>query len=184
MVAGTEITGPLRLSRGSSVTPSRRLRSSKIENSYLTRECRDKRGIFILSYMVNLSSIKHFIIPHKSKTKHPLNIDDLYTEVIAVTESIKECKFPLVPSVEESDSSVEEETKPEPEVYPMTTIKHEGQEVGKVRCGTCEACLTPDCRSCKYCLDMKKYGGPGIKRQPCKLRPKCHERGQKERSNA
>ena len=25
---------------------------------------------------------------------------------------------------------------------------------------------------------MKKYGGPGIKRQPCKLRPKCHERGQ------
>ena len=90
----------------------RRLRSSRIENSYLTRECRDKRGIFILSYMVNLSSIKHFIIPHKSKTKvkHQLNIDDLYTEVIAVTESIKECKFPLVPSVEESVFSEQEET--------------------------------------------------------------------------
>ena len=44
----------------------------------------------------------------------------------------------------------------------------------KARCMSCPACLQPDCRACKYCVDMKKYGGPGVKKQSCEHRPKCH----------
>ena len=44
----------------------------------------------------------------------------------------------------------------------------------KARCMSCPACLQPDCRACKYCIDMKKYGGPGVKKQSCEHRPKCH----------
>ncbi len=36
------------------------------------------------------------------------------------------------------------------------------------RCGECEACLnTVDCRNCRFCKDMPKYGGPGRARQKC-----------------
>eukprot|EP00164_Ancoracysta_twista_P001936 GFYU01002545.1.p1 GENE.GFYU01002545.1~~GFYU01002545.1.p1 ORF type:complete len:930 (-),score=185.20 GFYU01002545.1:272-3061(-) len=40
------------------------------------------------------------------------------------------------------------------------------------RCGFCTGCLRGDCGSCKNCLDMPKFGGPGVKRQACLLR-KC-----------
>ncbi len=36
------------------------------------------------------------------------------------------------------------------------------------RCGECVACLTEtDCRKCRFCKDMPKYGGPGRMRQKC-----------------
>ena len=41
------------------------------------------------------------------------------------------------------------------------------------RCMKCSACKLPDCRKCRFCLDMKKYGGPGVKKQSCELRLKC-----------
>ena len=41
------------------------------------------------------------------------------------------------------------------------------------RCGNCKSCTAPDCRKCVYCLDMKKYGGPGTKKQRCMKRPTC-----------
>ena len=44
---------------------------------------------------------------------------------------------------------------------------------------SCPACLQPDCRACKYCSDMKKYGGPGVKKQSCEHRPKCHAKAGK-----
>lgn len=31
---------------------------------------------------------------------------------------------------------------------------------------------------CVYCKDMKKYGGPGIKKQACKERPPCFKKPQ------
>ena len=37
----------------------------------------------------------------------------------------------------------------------------------RLRCGKCSNCLVPDCGTCVYCKDMKKYGGPGIKKQSC-----------------
>ncbi|GLE07149.1 hypothetical protein PINS_up017124, partial [Pythium insidiosum] len=40
------------------------------------------------------------------------------------------------------------------------------------RCGTCSGCLSEDCLVCGHCKDMKKYGGPGLRKQSCKNR-KC-----------
>jgi len=40
------------------------------------------------------------------------------------------------------------------------------------RCLGCEICRRPDCKTCKYCLDMVKYGGKGSLRQKCSDR-KC-----------
>ncbi|TYZ66958.1 hypothetical protein PybrP1_012436 [[Pythium] brassicae (nom. inval.)] len=40
------------------------------------------------------------------------------------------------------------------------------------RCGKCTGCLAGDCMTCGHCQDMKKYGGPGLRKQSCKNR-KC-----------
>ncbi|KAF1795333.1 Zinc finger, C2H2 [Phytophthora cactorum] len=44
------------------------------------------------------------------------------------------------------------------------------QRIG--RCGKCSGCLAEDCMKCGHCQDMKKYGGPGLRKQSCKDR-KC-----------
>ncbi|GMI41043.1 hypothetical protein TeGR_g3975, partial [Tetraparma gracilis] len=36
-----------------------------------------------------------------------------------------------------------------------------------IACGACTACTADDCRVCVNCLDMIKYGGPGVKHQKC-----------------
>ena len=61
------------------------------------------------------------------------------------------------------------------ESFPAKRSSSTKESVGgrKGRCMNCSSCLTPDCRKCKYCTDMKKYGGPGVKKQSCELRPKC-----------
>lgn len=41
-----------------------------------------------------------------------------------------------------------------------------------MRCGKCAGCTASDCLKCRHCLDMKKYGGPGLRKQSCKNR-KC-----------
>lgn len=38
------------------------------------------------------------------------------------------------------------------------------------RCGKCAGCTAPDCMKCRNCVDMKKYGGPGHRKQSCKNR--------------
>ena len=35
----------------------------------------------------------------------------------------------------------------------------------KQRCGTCTACLLPDCGKCIFCKDKPKFGGRGLKKQ-------------------
>ena len=35
------------------------------------------------------------------------------------------------------------------------------------RCGTCSGCTAVNCKICTFCLDMKKYGGPGKMKQCC-----------------
>ena len=37
----------------------------------------------------------------------------------------------------------------------------------KTRCGSCEFCLLPDCKVCRACKDMDKYGGTGKLKQAC-----------------
>ncbi len=40
------------------------------------------------------------------------------------------------------------------------------------RCGECEGCSSDDCGQCKYCRDMKRFGGPGRLKKSCILK-KC-----------
>ena len=83
-----------------------RLKASNTEGSYLNRECRTKRGIFILSFLVNSSTIKHVVIPNKQE--HLLQIEDLSTEVFSVIESMKECLVPLVlDDVDNEDAAID-----------------------------------------------------------------------------
>ena len=42
----------------------------------------------------------------------------------------------------------------------------------RVRCRRCEPCTRTDCTECVFCLDMRKYGGPGTSKQSCMSR-KC-----------
>ncbi len=52
------------------------------------------------------------------------------------------------------------------------------------RCNNCANCRIPDCGTCVHCLDMKKYGGPGIKKQACKQRLWClNEKDEDEETN-
>lgn len=44
--------------------------------------------------------------------------------------------------------------------------------VKRKRCGECESCSRDDCGQCKYCLDMKKFGGPAKMKKSCMLK-KC-----------
>ena len=40
------------------------------------------------------------------------------------------------------------------------------------RCGECTGCQQPNCGTCPECLDMKCFGGPGVKKRACRSR-KC-----------
>jgi hypothetical protein len=42
----------------------------------------------------------------------------------------------------------------------------------KGRCGNCEKCMRPNCGTCKFCKDMKQFGGPNKLKQACIAR-KC-----------
>ena len=35
------------------------------------------------------------------------------------------------------------------------------------RCMKCEGCLQHECGHCNFCMDMKKYGGPGRLKKAC-----------------
>ena len=70
----------------------------------------------------------------------------------------------------------EEKREMEKEVYfekqPRRSAHFGGSKKGgkkhSRRCGECIACLREiDCRKCRFCKDMPKYGGPGRMRQKC-----------------
>ena len=118
------------------------------------------------------------MIPHNKSSKF-LKIEDLLSEVFSVIDSIEECLIPLVPP--EDDVEVEVNLHPGPgqeenkdktnlvsnkvDIEPEKKTRNKSLQLnplwveskvsGKGRCKKCEACLTPDCRSCKCCLDMK-----------------------------
>ena len=37
-------------------------------------------------------------------------------------------------------------------------------------CSKCEGCRRENCGECTYCLDMPKFGGPGLIKQKCETR--------------
>jgi len=55
-------------------------------------------------------------------------------------------------------------------------------------CNNCSACLMNDCGGCKFCLDKRKFGGPGKLKKRCELRqcvtPKQSVGGSPNQSNA
>ena len=75
-------------------------------------------------------------------------------------------------SFSEDENSFNTKSKPRKSLKKRPPVK-EALSGRKGRCMSCSSCLKPDCRKCKYCLDMKKYGGPGVKKQSCEFRPKC-----------
>ncbi|XP_076818883.1 lysine-specific demethylase 2A-like [Clavelina lepadiformis] len=62
--------------------------------------------------------------------------------------------------------------KPKPFGTPVAGKKPGVGRVRRVRCKQCEACLSDDCRSCVFCRDMRKYGGPGTMKQTC-IKRRC-----------
>ena len=40
------------------------------------------------------------------------------------------------------------------------------------RCKTCDGCLAEDCGTCRFCLNMPKFGGSGAMKKPC-LQRRC-----------
>ena len=45
---------------------------------------------------------------------------------------------------------------------------------GHVQCGRCVFCRWGDCGECSNCLDKRKFGGPGTRKQACKARRCAH----------
>merc|ERR1712142_1010152 len=45
------------------------------------------------------------------------------------------------------------------------------------RCKTCPECKAPDCGTCRMCLDMVRFGGPGKLRKSCIQKGKCTGQG-------
>ena len=70
------------------------------------------------------------------------------------------------------DPSLKVTYKPEKKkVVPETAAKKPKRS--SRMCGKCKACCTiEDCGVCVFCKDMKKFGGPGKRRQKC-LRRQC-----------
>lgn len=61
--------------------------------------------------------------------------------------------------------------KPEKKKMPEIAVKKPKRS--SRMCGKCKACCTiEDCGVCVFCKDMKKFGGPGKRRQKC-LRRQC-----------
>lgn len=40
----------------------------------------------------------------------------------------------------------------------------------RLRCGKCELCMQAECGKCGNCLDKRKFGGPGARKQACSAR--------------
>ncbi|XP_044540498.1 lysine-specific demethylase 2A-like, partial [Gracilinanus agilis] len=57
-----------------------------------------------------------------------------------------------------------------PPVRPTPSPPVSGARRRRVRCRKCEACVQGECGVCRYCRDMKKFGGPGRMKQSCVLR--------------
>ena len=91
------------------------------------------------------------------------------------SEEPETMEAPLKPelSVEVTPSDQPKKTEVKPKSAVKTSVKKAPKSRKRVtRCGKCTGCLAADCMKCGHCRDMKKYGGPGLRKQSCKNR-KC-----------
>jgi hypothetical protein len=71
---------------------------------------------------------------------------------------------------DDDDYTPKEREKPQVQRSSSTTTTKKYKR--KHRCGECVGCLANECRKCRFCLDMPKYGGSGRLRQAC-IKRKC-----------
>ena len=72
-------------------------------------------------------------------------------------------------------SKVEEVVKEKPKSRPTYETNKRSNKKHSRRCGECAACLREDdCKKCRFCKDMPKYGGLGRMRQKC-IKRQCHK---------
>ena len=64
----------------------------------------------------------------------------------------------------------------QPQSLPDSKVANDGQKHQqssdghsnkKMRCGQCQECRMPDCGTCKFYRDKKKFGGPGKLKKSC-----------------
>ena len=64
----------------------------------------------------------------------------------------------------------------QPQSLPDSKVANDGQKHQqssngrsnkKKRCRQCQECRMPDCGTCKFCRDKKKFGGPGKLKKSC-----------------
>jgi len=88
-------------------------------------------------------------------------------------ENRREVKYQKKKASQEVVNSAKKTPKRKPTVVDEMVPKSSGKKRRNCLLGEdCQGCPAPECGECKYCLDMPKRGGPGIKKQRCILR-KC-----------
>ena len=98
------------------------------------------------------------VSPNSSPQSSPRSIDINILDVDQDMDSPVSMPHSFVP-LYERDERRERTTSKSPKAVGK---KH------RRRCSVCEACLNEiDCRKCRFCKDMKKYGGVGRLRQKC-----------------
>jgi F-box/leucine-rich repeat protein 10/11 len=53
---------------------------------------------------------------------------------------------------------------------PLKEGSYKPEKPVRLPCKICQACISPDCTKCDFCIDMVRYGGPGNLRRSCLLR--------------
>ena len=101
-----------------------------------------------------------------------LDVEDdwMDTELIAFASHRQQSGILDEEADDDDDYTPKEREKPQVQRSSSTTTNKKYKR--KHRCGECVGCLANECRKCRFCLDMPKYGGSGRLRQAC-IKRKC-----------
>ena len=69
--------------------------------------------------------------------------------------------FAADPDAESPSRSHSQKTRKTAAERKQPSVKEQAEGAKRRRCLVCVPCLASDCKKCKYCLDMPKYGGKG-----------------------
>lgn len=113
---------------------------------------------------------------HRSEQSTPSSPESVEVDV---TDTKNDSPFPSPPSLllttaaELEASCLEGRAAVRPRRAPVSSAKKTGKKHTR-RCGECPACLQEDdCGKCRFCKDMRKFGGLGRLRQKC-IQRQCY----------
>lgn len=75
--------------------------------------------------------------------------------------------FAADPDAESPSRSHSQKTRKTAAERKQPSVKEQAEGAKRRRCLVCVPCLASDCKKCKYCLDMPKYGGKGTVSRVC-----------------